>query len=72
MEQGDRDSYDQVVSSVVGRGRQMTSMIVGAKGGRTESQEEILTPRNRVLVRQDVVSWTSFFLLLCSFEIVGR
>lgn len=48
----------------------MTSMIVGAKGGRTESQEEILTPRNRVLVRQDVVSWTSFRLYL--FEIVGR
>jgi len=54
-EQGKGQSFDHIISAAE---RERPNNTIITKSSRGESQEEILPPRNRVLVRQDVVSET--------------
>lgn len=58
LERGLRDSYGNLM--IAGGLNQTDTVITNSE---TESQEEILPPRNRVLVRQDIVSdWFSLWI----------
>ena len=51
VRRAERESYDRII----GAERGQTNTII-TKSSRTESQEDLSPPRNRVLVRQDMVS----------------
>lgn len=64
---GDRDGNKDTERGHTDAETAPTSTTI-TKSSRTESQEEILPPRNRVLVRQDVVSGNEFLRMLCVWD----